>query len=54
VAAFRCGSFQFRAGPYRFVRDSYSGPQVGEYPLPVEASGVMDARIAKSQTEVRS
>ena len=40
---FRGVPFQFRAGPYRFVRDSCNGPQAGEYFLMGEASGVMEA-----------
>jgi hypothetical protein len=41
---FRSVHFQFRAGAYRFVRDSCIGPRVGEYLLIVEASGVVNAR----------
>jgi hypothetical protein len=36
------------------VRDSCSGPQVAEYLVTVEASGVVDARDRKSYMEVRS
>ena len=53
-AVFQSVPFLFRAGPYRFVRDSRDGHQVGEYLLTVEASGVVDARNRKSRMEVRS
>jgi hypothetical protein len=46
--------FQFGAGPYRFVRESYRYATLGEYLLTVEASGVVDARHRKSYMEVRS
>ena len=53
-AAFRGARFLFRAGPYRFVRDSCNGSQVDEYLLTVETSGVLDAMNRKSYVEVGS